>query len=386
VVPLRILKENAINNRNFITKNLLRGEVMPFKRYVCLVFVFLSLFINFAGAQDMNKAQNDLVDIQSLDPTIIVELKYCLKNNFFGKILYASNTAYLRKSTADKLVLANKKLQEQGFGLKIWDAYRPLSVQKIMWELKPDANYVANPATGSNHNRGCAADVTLVDKNGKELLMPTKFDDFSIKAKADYAKLPAKALKNREILRSALLSEGFVQYKNEWWHFNDEDSKNFDILDISFEILAKTNDIAAQNKKNDKLFPSLENKKIIFDLSAVKEGFSFVNSVPSYNTGNETFAYKGIIVENKDQDFYLEIQYPNTAIFNSAAYELTLMPANDVPQNKFFINTEQTFPKDKIFSLLGKVKVQNDIFFLKCRGINWQEEENIIKIKIFRYK
>lgn len=358
---------------------------MPFKKYICLVFVFLSLFINFAGAQDMNKTQSDMVDVQLLGPTIIVELKYCLKNNFFGKALYASNTAYLRKSTADKLVLAHKKLQEQGFGLKIWDAYRPLSVQKIMWEIKPDANYVANPATGSDHNRGCAVDVTLVDKNGKELVMPTKFDDFTMKAKTDYAKLPIKALKNREILKNALLSEGFVQYKNEWWHFNDEDSKNFDILDISFEELAKTNDMAAQKTKNNKPFPSLEKKKIIVDLSGIKEGFSFVNSVPSYNTGNETFAYKGMVVENKDQDFYLDVQYPNIAIFNSATYELTLMPANDVLQSKFFINAEQAFPKDKTFSLLGKITVQNDVFLLKCRGINWQEEENI-KIKVFRYK
>lgn len=365
-------------------KFFLRSEAMPFKRYVCLVFVFLSVFINFAGAQEMDKTKIDLVNIKTLDSSIIIDLKYASKDNFFGKVLYSSNTAYLRKSTADKLILAHKKLQEQGFGIKIWDAYRPLSVQKIMWELKPDANYVANPETGSAHNRGCAIDVTLVDKNGKEVTMPTKFDDFSAKAKTDYAKLPIKALKNREILKNALLSEGFVQYKNEWWHFNDEDAKNFDVLNISFEELSKIED--SENAKKSSLFPSFENKKIIFDLSAIKEGFSFVNSTPVYNTDKQVYAYKGLIAENKDQDFYLEVQYPNVVLFDTEKYELILDFSKNIQQSSFFINKEQSFPSEKIFSLLGKITVKNETFLLKCRGINWQEDERMIKIKVFRYR
>lgn len=357
---------------------------MLFKKYVCFVFVFLSLFINFAGAQEMDKTKVDLVNIQTLDSSIIIDLKYASKDNFFGKVLYPSNTAYLRKSTADKLILAHKKLQEQGFGIKIWDAYRPLSVQKIMWELKPDANYVANPETGSAHNRGCAVDVTLVDKNGKEVTMPTKFDDFSAKAKTDYAKLPIKALKNREILKNALLSEGFVQYKNEWWHFNDEDAKNFDILNISFEELSKIED--SEKAKKSSLFPSFENKKIIFELSAIKEGFSFVNSTPVYNTDKQVYAYKGLIAENKDQDFYLEVQYPNVVLFDTEKYELILDFSKNIQQSSFFINNEQSFPSEKIFSLLGKITVKNETFLLKCRGINWQEDERMIKIKVFRYR
>lgn len=364
---------------------------MIFKKSFVMLFVAIFLMnISIAfGDNQMNQTKSDLVDIQKLEPSIYVDLKYAGADNFFKQALYSANRAYLRKSTAEKLIIAHKKLQERGLGLKIWDAYRPLSVQKIMWELKPDANFVANPATGSDHNRACAVDVTLVDKNGKELVMPTKFDDFSVKAKADYKKLPRAVKKNREILRNALTSEGFIQYKNEWWHFTDEDAKSFDLLDVSFEELAKLEDIEKQSKDKEKhtnIFTSLEGIKIIFDFSEIKKDFNFVKSTPVYITEEQMYAYKGVTAENKPQDFYLEVYFPNIALFNNENYELVLALPQRTLQSSFFVNNERNSPKEKIFNLFGKVVVKNEIFMLRCRGINWQENEKILKIKVFRYK
>lgn len=189
-------------------------------------------------AKNAKKNNKGLVDISAIDAAIIIDLKYACSDNIFGKPLYEENKAYLRKPTAEKLAAANNKLKQKGLGLKVWDAYRPLFVQKMMWKLKPDANFVANPEKGSVHNKGCAVDVTLVDKDGNDVPMPTKFDDFSVKAKADYENLPGEVIANREILKEALMSSGFSQYKNEWWHFADTDSKKFTALNVSFEKLA----------------------------------------------------------------------------------------------------------------------------------------------------
>lgn len=129
------------------------------------------------------KKINGFVNVLDIDDTLVIDLKYATKDNFTGMVLYNFNTCILRESTAIKIKNVNTKLKKMGYRLKIYDGYRPLYVQKIMWEKTPDKRYVANPyKKGSFHNRGCAVDVTIVDKNGKELEMPSKFDEFSIKA------------------------------------------------------------------------------------------------------------------------------------------------------------------------------------------------------------
>ncbi|MCX7611899.1 MAG: M15 family metallopeptidase, partial [Ignavibacterium sp.] len=131
------------------------------------------LIISFSFCST-SKNSVELVDIHQLDPTIILDVRYATKNNFTGEVLYSTSKVYLIKEVAVQLIQANEYLKKNyGLRIKIYDGYRPLSVQKKMWEIMPDERYVANPAKGSRHNRGCAVDVTLVDSLGNELDMGT---------------------------------------------------------------------------------------------------------------------------------------------------------------------------------------------------------------------
>ncbi len=177
----------------------------------------------------------ELVEISSIDPSIVVDLRYATAHNFVGKVLYREGRCVLRRMTAERLSRAQKRLQRQGFGLKIWDGYRPLSVQREMWALVPDSRYVANPERGSRHNRGAAVDVTLVDANGVEVSMPTAFDDFSERAAATFADLPDSILVHRRILQEAMTAEGFTILDSEWWHFDDPNWQRCELLDIPVE-------------------------------------------------------------------------------------------------------------------------------------------------------
>ena len=197
---------------------------------VCLI-----LLPGFLTAQQ----PDDLVDIMELDSTIVVELKYATRDNFLQDTLYSANICLLRRAVAERLVKVHRSLQQRGFGLKIWDGYRPLSVQKKMWEKMPDPSYVANPQRGSNHNRGAAVDVTLVDLNGNELEMPTEFDDFSRRARSDYLFVSDPVKKNRTILQDAMRAQGFQTTSSEWWHFNDKDCKKYSVLDFPLEKFIK---------------------------------------------------------------------------------------------------------------------------------------------------
>ena len=180
-----------------------------------------------------------LVDIQKINPRIIVEIKYATEDNFTGKKLYDVPKCFLRKFVALKLDSVQRELEKVGLGLKVWDCYRPLSVQKILWSIVPDERYVANPAKGSRHNRGCAVDLTLVDSLGNELPMPTKYDDFTEKAHRDYYNLPDTVIKNRKILEDVMKKYGFIPLPTEWWHFDAQGWENFSILDIPLKELNK---------------------------------------------------------------------------------------------------------------------------------------------------
>lgn len=179
----------------------------------------------------------DLVDIHTINPHILLDIRYATPNNFTKHKVYASARCFVRKSVALKLNAIQKELETMGLGLKIWDGYRPHSVQKKFWELVPDERYVLNPAKGSNHNRGCAIDLTIVDKNGNELLMPTEFDNFTEKAHHDYMKLDPKAIENRQLLKNIMVKHGFKPIKSEWWHYDDVDSHKYALLDIPIEKL-----------------------------------------------------------------------------------------------------------------------------------------------------
>jgi D-alanyl-D-alanine dipeptidase len=181
----------------------------------------------------------DLVDIKKVNPRIIVNMKYATEDNFTKKRLYDLNTCYLRKSTAVKLDAVQKELERMSLGLKVWDCYRPMAVQRILWQILPDERYVANPKKGSCHNRASSVDVTLVDCQGKELQMPTGFDDFSPRAHHHYKTLPDQVIRNRELLKGLMKKAGFIPLSEEWWHYDDKEWKKFDILGIPFQDLLK---------------------------------------------------------------------------------------------------------------------------------------------------
>ena len=140
----------------------------------------------------------------------------------------------LRGAAAKILSQVQDDLAKRGLGLKVYDCYRPLSVQKQMWEIMPDPNYVADPAKGSRHNRGAAVDLTLVDRNGKELEMPSGFDDFTERAYRDYTGASSQAKKNRQLLEDAMNKYGFIPLATEWWHFDAPGWEKFTILDVPF--------------------------------------------------------------------------------------------------------------------------------------------------------
>ena len=179
-----------------------------------------------------------LVQITALDDSFVVDLKYATEDNFTGKQIYPESRAILREETAHKLIKAQEEFKNLGYGLKIWDAYRPFSAQQVLWDAVDDKTWVADPTRGSNHNRGSAVDVTLVDSEGNELPMPSEFDDFSERAHQTYAGCTEEEARNRDLLRKTMSQCGFVGYVNEWWHFNDTDAKSYPVLDIPFSDFA----------------------------------------------------------------------------------------------------------------------------------------------------
>lgn len=190
-----------------------------------------------AIAASVNKTVNkaSLVDLHSIHPTIRLDLRYATANNFMHRALYKQSRCLLRANAAEQLSQVQQDLEAYGLGLKVYDCYRPLSVQKQMWKLVPDERYVANPATGSRHNRGSAVDVTLVDRAGNELPMPTAFDDFTDRAATNYNGASPQAKQNRQRLKDAMTKRGFSPLQTEWWHFDAASWAQYSVLDVPLE-------------------------------------------------------------------------------------------------------------------------------------------------------
>lgn len=168
---------------------------------------------------------DEYVLVKKYIPDIYVELRYATENNFTGVKIYDFTEAYLRYGTVKKLAQVQKELKQQGYSLKIWDAYRPFEAQQKLWEVYPDPNYVANPANGmKKHNLGGTVDITMVAADGTVISMPTEFDDFSLKADRDYSDIEdEEAVKNVMILQNAMENNGFTGYQGEWWDYSDTD-------------------------------------------------------------------------------------------------------------------------------------------------------------------
>ena len=187
---------------------------------------------------EKGKRDTPLVDVRTVAPEVAVEMRYARSDNFTGQAIYDCGRCFLRLQTAEKLGRAERELRARGLSLKMWDCYRPLSVQKLFWALVPDSRFVADPRKGSRHNRGTAVDVTLVDSEGRELAMPTPFDDFSPRAGHDETHLPAQVLANRRLLAETMERAGFRRLSTEWWHYDDADAEG-EVMDVPFGELCR---------------------------------------------------------------------------------------------------------------------------------------------------
>lgn len=229
---------------------------------ICLVatiYIFLSkkdtpsisnITISYADSLFMpenNLVENEygLVDLTSLPSKFIIELRYASKNNFAGKTFYPKiSKAYLKTNTAQKLIEANEEFYELGYRIKILDAYRPHRYQYDLREAAAEINpatqgFIANPATGSHHNRGASVDITLTDLEGRELDMPTEYDFFGPEASITYNGCTEEQKNNRELLGTIMEKHGFRRISSEWWHFDDVDFRNYPLLDVDFSELCK---------------------------------------------------------------------------------------------------------------------------------------------------
>ncbi len=180
----------------------------------------------------------DLVELVTLDSSIRLEIRYATTNNFMGAAMYSQARAFLQRPAAEALVRAHRALAREGYGLLIHDAYRPWYVTWMFWEATPDSQhtFVANPATGSRHNRGAAVDLTLFDlRTGRAVRMPSGYDEFSARAYPTYEGGTAAERARRELLRKYMEAEGFTVNSAEWWHFDYGGWRSYPVLNTPFE-------------------------------------------------------------------------------------------------------------------------------------------------------
>lgn len=180
-------------------------------------------------------ADSTFVALKKVDSTFHFDLKYATKNNFLKEQVYECDDCLLRFATIKQLAKANNEFKKLGYAINFFDCYRPLSIQKKMWKIYPDKRYVADPKKGSNHNRGTAVDITLIDSLGNELAMGTEFDHFGKEAHHVYQNLPKEVLENRKLLKYVMETNGFWSITSEWWHYNLNASYLYSISDFKTE-------------------------------------------------------------------------------------------------------------------------------------------------------
>src|SRR5262249_20202995 len=201
-----------------------------------ILFLVLSLVGCHAGPprESGDFRASDLVEIALLDPALRLDIRYATTNNFMHRPMYAQARAFLQRPAADALLRAHRSLQPKSYGLLIFDGYRPWAVTKKFWDAATPAQraveFVANPQRGSRHNRGCAVDLTLYDlKTGREVEMPSAYDEFSERAYPNYTGGSEEARARRDLLRAAMEAQGFTVFPVEWWHFDYRDWQEYRI-------------------------------------------------------------------------------------------------------------------------------------------------------------
>jgi D-alanyl-D-alanine dipeptidase len=190
--------------------------------------------------EERNLAAPDLVEVVTLDRSIKLDIRYATTNNFLGTKIYEEGRAFLQRPAAEALVGAHQELGRLGYGILVHDAYRPWFVTKLFWDATPPDKhrFVANPAHGSRHNRGCAVDVTLYElATGNAVQMPSLYDEMSDRAKPTYGGGTPEQRRLRDLLRTAMEAQGFLVNEDEWWHFDYKDWKLFPIGNEPFDKL-----------------------------------------------------------------------------------------------------------------------------------------------------
>ncbi|MEW6338891.1 MAG: M15 family metallopeptidase [Acidobacteriota bacterium] len=188
-------------------------------------------------AQPPGLREPELVELTALDPTIRLDIRYATSENFLGAPVYEQARAFLQRPAAEALVRANRALSRRGYGILVYDGYRPWSVTWVFWEATPARlrEFVADPAQGSRHNRGCAVDVGLVRLgDGSTVEMPSGYDEMTERSHVDYGGGTAEQRGHRDLLRQAMEAEGFAAYPAEWWHYDYREWREYPILDVPF--------------------------------------------------------------------------------------------------------------------------------------------------------
>lgn len=206
-------------------------------KIVRLGFILLSSCVAKPPAETGYFKASDLVELTDLDATFKLDIRYATSNNFVGRPVYKEARAFLQRPAAKALVKVNQEFRKLGYGLLIFDGYRPWSVTKIFWDITPKENkkFVANPKDGSRHNRGCAIDLSLFDlATGKEIPMTGEFDEMSERSFPNYTGGTEEQRKMRDLLRSKMEANGFDVYEFEWWHFDFKDWRSYRIQNIAF--------------------------------------------------------------------------------------------------------------------------------------------------------
>ncbi len=184
--------------------------------------------------------EQKLLELTNLDNTIKLDIRYARQDNFVGKPVYGEARAFLQPAAANALVGVHRKIRPNGFGLVIYDGYRPWSVSKLFWEVvrEDQKQFVAHPEIGSKHNRGCAVDLSMYYlDSGSQVEMPSDFDEFNEKASPAYSGGTEVETANRDFLRRHMESSGFTVNPKEWWHFDYKDWQDYKIYDVSFSEL-----------------------------------------------------------------------------------------------------------------------------------------------------
>ncbi len=211
-----------------------------------VVLVAIASLVRAAGGPPVENGifrPADLVELTSLDPTIRLDIRYATADNFVHRPVYAEARAFLERPAAEALVRVHRTLRKDGYGLLVFDGYRPWAVTKAFWDATPEKKriFVADPSKGSKHNRGCAVDLTLYDlATGREVDMGGAYDEMSKRSYVTWPGGGEKARAHRDVLRNAMELQGFFVYPWEWWHFDYKDWTEYPILDVPFREIAPT--------------------------------------------------------------------------------------------------------------------------------------------------